>query len=174
MSAQTVTEPEYRAGIDEMFKALDLDRNYALDWNECHDMVKAVMKSDGGYDAASFREKYDSMDANDDGKISKQEFIEAVVAIGRERGLFGNGKKQESQFDRPMANFAVAIDDNEEAVDVQLFRDGLSCLGKTFNNARHAYLKMNICEKGLSTLKGVGRYKYLQYVDVSGNMLTTL
>ena len=48
-----------------------------------------------------------------------------------------------------MANFAVAINDNEEAVDVQLFRDGLSCLGKTFNNARHAYLKMNICEKGL-------------------------
>ena len=93
MSAQTVTEPEYRAGIDEMFKALDLDRNDALDWDECHGMVKAVMKSDGGYDAASFREKYDSMDANDDGKISKKEFIEAVVAIGRERGLFGSGKK---------------------------------------------------------------------------------
>ena len=85
-------------------------------------------------------------------------------------------------------------DPNEEPVDAAIFREGLSCLGKTFNNARHAYLKLSISERGLTTIKvsqkskvfflpnsfsshcdqGIGRYKYLQYIDVSGNSLTTL
>ena len=65
-------------------------------------------------------------------------------------------------------------DPTEVAVDAQIFRDGLSCLGKTFNNARHAYLKLNVNHQSLSTLKGIGRYKYLQYIDLSNNQLTTL
>jgi len=63
---------------------------------------------------------------------------------------------------------------NEQPVDPQIFREGLSCLGKTFNNARHAYLKMNINDRELTTIKGVGRYMYLQYIDVSNNQLTNL
>ena len=69
---------------------------------------------------------------------------------------------------------AIEDDPNELAIDVKIFRAGLSCLGKTFNNARHAYLRLNIAEKGLSTLKGIERYKYLQYIDVSGNFLSSL
>ena len=87
--AATVTEAEYRAAITEMFKALDMDRNDVLDWEECRDLVSAVMRQDGGYNAESFRSKYEAMDKNDDGKISKAELIDSVVQIGKERGLFG-------------------------------------------------------------------------------------
>ena len=87
--AATVTEAEYRAAITEMFKALDMDRNDVLDWEECRDLVSAVMRQDGGYNAESFRAKYEAMDKNDDGKISKAELIDSVVQIGKERGLFG-------------------------------------------------------------------------------------
>ena len=85
----SVSEAEFRAGVLEMFRALDMDNNDVLDWDECRDMVAAVMKQDGGYNADSFRSKYDQMDKNDDGKISKAELVEAVVQIGRERNLFG-------------------------------------------------------------------------------------
>ena len=88
-TAATVTEAEFRAAISEMFKAMDMDRNDVLDWEECRDLVSAVMRQDGGYNAESFRAKYDAMDKNDDGKISKAELISSVVQIGKERGLFG-------------------------------------------------------------------------------------
>ena len=67
MSAATVTEAEFRAATAEMFKALDMDRNDVLDWEECRDLVSAVMRQDGGYNPESFRAKYDAMDKNDDG-----------------------------------------------------------------------------------------------------------
>ena len=47
------------------------------------------MKKDGGYDAESFKAKYEAMDKNHDGKISKDELIESVLQVGRDRGLFG-------------------------------------------------------------------------------------
>ena len=152
----SVTEAEFRINVQEMFKALDMDRNDVLDWTECLDMVRAVMKQDGGYDAQSFKDKYDVMDKNDDGKISKKEFMEAIVKVGRERSLFSDGpmiKKHESIGGRAIVQYAIIDDPNEEAVDVSIFREGLSCLGKTFNNARHAYLKLTINERGLSTIK---------------------
>ena len=98
------------------------------------------------------------------------------MQVGRERGLFGEvaGKKHASIGGRAILQYAVLDDPNEAPVDTALFRAGLSCLGKTFNNARHAYLKMDISQKSLTSLKGIGRYKYLQYIDVSNNSLTTL
>lgn len=153
MSAVAVTETEYRASVVDMFKALDMDRNDSLDWAECKDMVSAVMKQDGGYNADSFKAKYDAMDKNSDGKISKTELIEAVVAIGRERNLFGAAPPMVKGADRrAVVQFAVA-DNGEDPVDIKLFREGLSCLGKTFNNARHAYLKLSLSDKSLSSLK---------------------
>ena len=35
----TVTEAEFRANLNEMFKALDLDQNDTLSWKECRGMV---------------------------------------------------------------------------------------------------------------------------------------
>ncbi len=173
-----VTEAAYRANVLEMFKALDMDRNDVLDWDECRDLVKNVMKQDGGYDPNSFKSKYDSMDKNDDGKISKKELVEVCIDIGRERNLFkaeGVMTKQAPNIGgRAVVEYAVPEEADQPAVDTKIFREGLSCLGKTFNNARHAYLKMNVNDKALSTLKGIGRYKYLQYIDVSNNSLTSL
>ena len=118
MSSTTVTEGEYRANVLEMFKALDMDRNDVLDWAECRDLVKAVMKVDGGYDAESFKAKYDAMDKNDDGKISKAELVEAVVAVGRERNLFGDAAPVAvARRAKPM-KMAIVDDPNEEAIDV--------------------------------------------------------
>ena len=153
MTAASVTESDYRANVLEMFKALDMDRNDYLDWTECRDLVKAVMKQDGGYNAESFKTKYDGMDKNDDGKISKSELVEAVITVGRERGLFGKASTQVAVKRAAPQVFAIKDDPNEEAVDAQTFRQGLSCLGKTFNNARHAYLRMDISNKSLSSLK---------------------
>jgi hypothetical protein len=33
---------------------------------------------------------------------------------------------------------------SREQIDDEVFKKGLSCLGKTFNNGRHAYLNLNI------------------------------
>ena len=135
-----------------MFKALDMDRNDYLDWKECKDLVHTVMKQDEGYNALQFKARYNSMDKNADGKISKDELVEACLQVGRERNLFGPaGKKLPN--DRPRYECAYLDDPSETAVDVAIFRGGLSCLGKTFNNARHAYLKLAIPDKSLSTLK---------------------
>jgi hypothetical protein len=38
---------------------------------------------------------------------------------------------------------------SKEPIDDQIFKAGLSCLGKTFNNARHAYLSLNISNNSL-------------------------
>ena len=112
----SVTEAEFRSGVLEMFRALDLDNNDVLDWNECRDMVAAVMKQDGGYDSESFKAKYDAMDKNVDGKISKSELMEAVVQIGRERNLFGPKSKSISAPQRATVDISVKDDPSEEAV----------------------------------------------------------
>ena len=158
MSATVVTEADFKSSVMEMFKALDLDQNDVLDWDECRELVASVVKKqDGGYNANSFKTKYDAMDKNADGKISKAELLDAVVQIGRERNLFADGtlvrRAPSNPSDRPTFECAVQEDPNVEAVDVTIFREGLSCLGKTFNNARHAYLNLTIANKSLTTLK---------------------
>ena len=94
MSGGAVTEADFRSGVTEMFKALDLDQNNVLDWSECKYLVTQVMKQDGGYDSQSFKAKYDLMDKNEDGKISKNELMEAVIEVGRERNLFGPNSRK--------------------------------------------------------------------------------
>ena len=42
------------------------------------------MKSKGGYNVDAFKTSYESMDKNADGKISKAEFIETIVELGRQ------------------------------------------------------------------------------------------
>ena len=61
-----------------------MDRDDYLDWKECRGMVAQVMKSKGGYSVDSFKTSYESMDKNADGKISKAEFIETIVELGRQ------------------------------------------------------------------------------------------
>lgn len=41
---------------------------------------------------------------------------------------------------------------SRDPIDVEIFKNGLSCLGKTFNNARHAYLTLNISNNNLVSI----------------------
>jgi hypothetical protein len=41
---------------------------------------------------------------------------------------------------------------SKEPIDDEIFKSGLSCLGKTFNNARHAYLSLNISNHQLVSI----------------------
>lgn len=46
---------------------------------------------------------------------------------------------------------------SKEPIDDQIFKKGLSCLGKTFNNSRHAYLNLNVSNNTLVSIV-VSRY----------------
>jgi hypothetical protein len=41
---------------------------------------------------------------------------------------------------------------SREPIDDELFKSGLSCLGKTFNNGRHAYLTLTISNHNLVSI----------------------
>ena len=41
---------------------------------------------------------------------------------------------------------------SKEPIDQEIFKQGLSCLGKTFNNSRHAYLTLNIQNNNLVSI----------------------
>ena len=85
--------------------------------------------------------------------------------MGRERNLFGPDSKAAAAPARATVDITVKDDPNEEAVSRQVFREGLSCLGKTFNNARHAYLKLNISDKSLTTIKVSGLFSALGFTS---------
>jgi hypothetical protein len=55
-----------------------------------------------------------------------------------------------------------------------MYKEGLCDLGKTFNNARHAFLTLNIISKNLDEINGISKFRFLQNVYVSGNNLTNL
>ena len=94
------------------------------------------------------------MDKNADGNISRGEFIERIVELGRENNLFGLTLLRKATVVRPEHDdLGSEIEEDEEEVDATLFRQGLSCLGKTFNNARHAYLKLDISNNELESIK---------------------
>jgi len=40
----------------------------------------------------------------------------------------------------------------KETVEDQIFKKGLSCLGKTYNNGRHAYLSINVSNNNLVSI----------------------
>ena len=45
--------------------------------------------------------------------------------------------------------------EEEEEVEEQIFKDGLHCIGKTFNNARHAFLSLSIPDNKLTMINGI-------------------
>lgn len=59
---------------------------------------------------------------------------------------------------------------SREPIDEALFKKGLSCLGKTFNNARHAYLTLNISNNDLVSI--VVRNIFIYIIRVSINLST--
>lgn len=55
-----------------------------------------------------------------------------------------------------------------------MVKQGLYQIGKTFNNARHAFLSLTLQGLDLNTINGVQKYTYLQNINVSKNNLTSL
>ena len=45
--------------------------------------------------------------------------------------------------------------------DDKVIKNGLHCIGKTFNNARHAFLSLSIPDNNLLNITGIEKYKYL-------------
>ena len=52
-------------------------------------------------------------------------------------------------------------EEDETPIDDQILKNGLHCIGKTFNNARHAFLSLSIPDNNLNSIVGLGKYKYL-------------
>lgn len=50
---------------------------------------------------------------------------------------------------------------SKEPIDQEIFKQGLSCLGKSYNNSRHAYLTLNIQNNNLVSI--VVSYSYIKY-----------
>jgi sensor c-di-GMP phosphodiesterase-like protein len=46
----------------------------------------------------------------------------------------------------------MSEDHQEEQIDKELIKQSLYNLGKTFNNARHAYLSLNLSNNSLTTI----------------------
>ena len=53
------------------------------------------------------------------------------------------------------------VKEEDQQIDDQTFKNGLHCIGKTFNNSHHAFLSLSIPDQGLTTLNGVQRFIYL-------------
>jgi hypothetical protein len=56
----------------------------------------------------------------------------------------------------------------------KMYKEGLCDLGKTFNNARHAFLTLQLPSKNLDEINGINKFRFLQNVYVSNNNLTNL
>jgi hypothetical protein len=49
---------------------------------------------------------------------------------------------------------------SRETIDDEIIKKGLSCLGKTFNNGRHAYLNLTIANNNLVSIVVCVSYSY--------------
>jgi Ca2+-binding EF-hand superfamily protein len=86
----TATTDEFKNNVNYIFTALDMDNNNVLDWDECLKVVTQVMKGKEDYNPLSFKDAYEAMDKNDDGKISKDEMLAQVMATASNHGLIND------------------------------------------------------------------------------------
>ncbi|XP_053705938.1 leucine-rich repeat-containing protein 23 [Synchiropus splendidus] len=56
----------------------------------------------------------------------------------------------------------------------ETINQGLSLLCRTGNGLQHAFVKLELVDKGLIDITSVGRYIHLRFLDVSGNQLSDL
>lgn len=62
----------------------------------------------------------------------------------------------------------------KELIDKEIFEEGLSNLGITFNGYNYAYLNLDISKRDLISIGGISDFRFLQNIDLSHNNLTTL
>ena len=153
-----VSEAEFRINLLEMFKALDLDQNDWLDWNECRDVVKEIMKPLGGYNPNSFKAKYDAMDKNKDALISKAELIDVVLEMGRDTKLFVPGPPQTRTPSYPKET-AAAKAAASSGISENEFRVNVLEMFKALDMDQNDRLDWNECQDVVSSImKSQGGY----------------
>jgi Leucine-rich repeat (LRR) protein len=130
------------------------------------------MKKNGSYNPESFKTAYSNIDKNDDGKINRDELVTAVLKVAKEHNMYEEmvAKPIEKRSNIPPPPKIEQLTGDNAA----LFKEGLMDLGKTFNNARHAFLTLSINEKSLSNLDGIHRFRFLQNIYMRGNNLSNL
>ncbi|CAK9814935.1 Leucine-rich repeat-containing protein 23 [Anthophora plagiata] len=73
----------------------------------------------------------------------------------------------------PTPKSSSIFDDTTKALTYSEAGDCLHTLGKCESGLGYAYLSLNASNKGLTDIRVIPMFKYLLYVDVSGNKLTT-
>lgn len=130
-----MSEKEFVEAVLQVFRHADKDHNGHLDKEESEELYHKVSQNVGLGTVEQFHTVFERMDKNHDGKISAREFVEFMVEYARENGILE--PKQ----------------DKLQPLDKSVFHSGLGTIGKTFNNARHAYLSLVISNKELRTIK---------------------
>ena len=78
----TVSKEEWLAYQERVFKALDKDGNGSLDAQEFYGNPKAISFATGGFThGLETKQMFGKIDANRDGKVSQQEYIDFQVKV---------------------------------------------------------------------------------------------
>ena len=76
------TEEEVMAAANQVFAAMDLDASGWLSEDECRrfaqDMHKQLGVEGAAFDEEAFKKGFEETDKNGDGKVSKEELINAI------------------------------------------------------------------------------------------------
>jgi Ca2+-binding EF-hand superfamily protein len=79
---------EFKEQAKQMFTDLDLDNSEYLSITECLPFLAQIMRECCDYNAESFKAHFETMDKNDDGKISRAEFEVAVLKVAKDMNMF--------------------------------------------------------------------------------------
>ena len=76
------TKEEVEAAAQGVFTQMDMNNDGWLSEDECRNFAKAMhskLAADKEFDDASFKNGWDETDKNQDGKVSKEELIAAIM-----------------------------------------------------------------------------------------------
>ena len=135
-------ENDFEIATLELFYAADTNQSGMLDKEEIRRLCKenALVKND-----EDIEEFLKDLDTNEDGHISYKEFIAKLC------GAATNVPDTDKVDELPSREEETAgAEEAEQTRDP--YREGLYCLGKTFNNARHAYLSIRLSALDLTDI----------------------
>nr|XP_003699983.1 PREDICTED: leucine-rich repeat-containing protein 23-like [Megachile rotundata] len=82
-------------------------------------------------------------------------------------------EEQEGEDRYPTPKSSSILEDTTRALSFEEAGECLHTLGKCDSGLGYAYLGLNASNKGLTDIQVIPKFKYVLYVDVSGNRLTT-
>lgn len=138
-------ENDFEIATLELIFAADTSNNGMLDKEEIRRLCKenALVKND-----EDIEEFFKDLDTNEDGHISYKEFIAKLCGAATLNPDASNDQVEEL----PSREEETAGAEEEAEEERDPYREGLYCLGKTFNNARHAYLSIRLSALDLTDI----------------------